>query len=64
MVVTAEIGPPRGADPDAIRGQAEPLRGWVDAVNVTDNQGGFVRLSSWRRQRAGAGGRASSRSCS
>jgi methylenetetrahydrofolate reductase (NADPH) len=47
MVVTAEIGPPRGADPDAIRGQAEPLRGWVDAVNVTDNQSGFVRLSSW-----------------
>jgi hypothetical protein len=28
VVVTAEIGPPRNADPDAIRGQAEPLRGW------------------------------------
>ena len=45
--MTAEIGPPRGADPDAIRRKVEPLRGWVDAVNITDNQGAFVRLSSW-----------------
>jgi methylenetetrahydrofolate reductase (NADPH) len=47
VTVTAEIGPPRGADPDSIRRQVEPLRGWVDAVNVTDNQSAFVRLSSW-----------------
>ena len=46
VVVTAEIGPPRGADPAAIRATAGPLRGWVDAVNVTDNQGAFVRMSS------------------
>jgi methylenetetrahydrofolate reductase (NADPH) len=45
--VTAEIGPPRGADPDSIRRKLEPLRGWVDAVNITDNQSAFVRLSSW-----------------
>jgi methylenetetrahydrofolate reductase (NADPH) len=45
-VVTAEIGPPRGADPAAIGATAGPLRGWVDAVNVTDNQGAFVRMSS------------------
>jgi methylenetetrahydrofolate reductase (NADH) len=47
VTVTAEIGPPRGADPDAIRRKVEPLRGWVDAVNITDNQSAFVRLSNW-----------------
>lgn len=47
FVVTAEIGPPRGADPSAITGKAEQLRGWVDAANITDNQGGYTRLSSW-----------------
>lgn len=46
VVVTAEIGPPRGADPAAIGVKAGPLRGWVDAVNVTDNQSAFVRMSS------------------
>ena len=46
FVVTAEIGPPRGADPDAIAAKAELLRGWVDAANVTDNQGAHVRLTS------------------
>jgi methylenetetrahydrofolate reductase (NADPH) len=46
FVVTAEIGPPRGADPDAITRKAELLRDWVDAANVTDNQGANVRLSS------------------
>ncbi len=46
VVVTAEIGPPRGADPAAIGAKAGPLRGWVDAVNVTDNQSAFVRMSS------------------
>ncbi len=47
IAVTAEIGPPRGADPDAIRRKTAPLRGWVDAVNITDNQSAFVRLSNW-----------------
>jgi methylenetetrahydrofolate reductase (NADPH) len=46
VVVTAEIGPPRGADPAAIGAKAAPLRGWVDAVNVTDNPGASVRMSS------------------
>lgn len=46
FVVTAEIGPPRGADPAAIAAKAELLRGWVDAANVTDNQGAHVRLTS------------------
>jgi methylenetetrahydrofolate reductase (NADPH) len=46
FAVTAEIGPPRGADLTAVRHRAEILRGWVDAVNITDNQGSHVRLSS------------------
>jgi methylenetetrahydrofolate reductase (NADPH) len=46
FAVTAELGPPRGADPDALVRKAELLRGWVDAVNVTDNQGARVRMSS------------------
>jgi methylenetetrahydrofolate reductase (NADPH) len=47
FAVTAELGPPRGADPGALLRKAEPLRGWVDAVNVTDNAGAHVRLASW-----------------
>ncbi|MGH3341656.1 MAG: methylenetetrahydrofolate reductase [Carbonactinosporaceae bacterium] len=47
FAVTAEIGPPRGADPDVVRRKAAELRGWVDAANITDNQGAHVRLSSW-----------------
>lgn len=46
FVVTAEVGPPRGADPDAVTAKAELLRGWVDAVNITDNQSAHVRLPS------------------
>jgi methylenetetrahydrofolate reductase (NADPH) len=46
FVVTAEIGPPRGADPDAVTRKAGVLRGWVDAANITDNQSAQVRLSS------------------
>lgn len=46
FVVTAEIAPPRGADSAAIVRQAEQLRGWVDAANVTDNQGANVRMGS------------------
>jgi methylenetetrahydrofolate reductase (NADPH) len=46
FAVTAEIGPPRGADVAEIRESAAVLRGWVDAANVTDNQGAQVRVSS------------------
>lgn len=46
FAVTAEIGPPRGANPDAIRRRARTLRDWVDAANLTDNQGAMVRMSS------------------
>jgi methylenetetrahydrofolate reductase (NADPH) len=46
FAVTAEIGPPRGADTAPVVRKAAHLRGWVDAVNITDNQSAAVRLSS------------------
>jgi methylenetetrahydrofolate reductase (NADPH) len=46
FAVTAECGPPRGADPDIIRRKGALLNGYVDAVNVTDNQTAIVRMSS------------------
>src|SRR5438876_630399 len=47
FAVTAEISPPRGASIDPITATAALLRDWVDAVNITDNQGSNVRLASW-----------------
>jgi methylenetetrahydrofolate reductase (NADPH) len=46
LAVTSECGPPRGALPDKVREKAGMLRGFVDAVNVTDNQTAMVRMSS------------------
>jgi methylenetetrahydrofolate reductase (NADPH) len=46
FAVTAECGPPRGADASIIRKKGEILKGHVDAVNVTDNQTAVVRMSS------------------
>jgi methylenetetrahydrofolate reductase (NADPH) len=46
FAVTAECGPPRSADPEVIRKKGELLKGYVDAVNVTDNQTAIVRMSS------------------
>ena len=45
FVVTAELGPPRGANGDSIRRKAEYFR-HIDGVNITDNQTAIVRLSS------------------
>lgn len=47
LAVTSECGPPRGAAPQKIKEKAELLRGYVDAINVTDNQTAVVRMSSW-----------------
>ena len=47
LAVTSECGPPRGAAPEKIRKKAEFLRGYVDAINVTDNQTAVVRMASW-----------------
>lgn len=46
FAVTAECGPPRGADPDVIRRKGNVLKEYTDAVNVTDNQTAVVRMSS------------------
>jgi len=46
FAVTAEIGPPKGSDPDKIRQKGETLIGCADAFNVTDNQTAVVRMSS------------------
>jgi len=46
FTVTAECGPPKGADPESIRKKGSLLKGFVDSVNVTDNQTGVVRLCS------------------
>jgi len=46
FAVTAECGPPKGADPDAVLKKAKLLRDKVDAANVTDNQTAIVRMSS------------------
>jgi methylenetetrahydrofolate reductase (NADPH) len=47
FAVTAEISPPRGASTQPITQTAAVIKDWVDAVNVTDNQGSNVRLASW-----------------
>lgn len=47
FTVTAELGPPRGAQTSGLRTKVAALRDWVDAVNITDNQSSHVRLASW-----------------
>jgi methylenetetrahydrofolate reductase (NADPH) len=44
--VTCECGPPRGADVEHFRHKASYLKGYGDAVNVTDNQTAVVRFCS------------------
>jgi methylenetetrahydrofolate reductase (NADPH) len=47
FAVTAEIGPPRGANGDVIKEWAKKLKNYADAFNVTDCQTAIVRLSSF-----------------
>jgi methylenetetrahydrofolate reductase (NADPH) len=46
FAVTGELGPPQSADGEVIRKKAALLRGYCDAVNITDNQTAIVRMSS------------------
>jgi methylenetetrahydrofolate reductase (NADPH) len=46
FAVTAEIGPPKGSDPEKIINKAEKLKGFAHAFNITDNQTAVVRMSS------------------
>jgi len=46
FAVTGECGPPKSADGSVIEKKAKLLKGYVDAVNITDNQTAVVRVSS------------------
>ena len=46
FAVCSEMGPPMSASADFIRKKAQVLKGYVDAVNITDNQTAVVRMSS------------------
>lgn len=46
FAVTCELGPPLGADADAVRRKMDLLRGCADAYNITDCQTAVARLSS------------------
>jgi 5,10-methylenetetrahydrofolate reductase len=46
FAATGELGPPQSADPEVIREKASFLKGYVDSVNITDNQTAVVRMSS------------------
>jgi methylenetetrahydrofolate reductase (NADPH) len=46
FAVTGELGPPQSADGSVIREKATLLKGYCDAVNITDNQTAIVRMSS------------------
>ncbi len=46
FVVTGELGPPKGPDAEVVKKKAAMLKGYVDAVNITDNQTAIVRMSS------------------
>lgn len=46
FAATAELGPPKSAEVEVIHRKAGILKGYVDAVNITDNQTAVVRMSS------------------
>ncbi|MGD9497977.1 MAG: methylenetetrahydrofolate reductase [Armatimonadota bacterium] len=45
FVITAEVGPPKGADPAAALAAARAAAQVADAVNITDGQGAVMRMS-------------------
>lgn len=45
FVITAEVAPPRGTDWKPVIDSIEPLKGKVDAFNVTDCQRSMVRMA-------------------
>jgi methylenetetrahydrofolate reductase (NADPH) len=46
FAVAAELSPPRGVNLEAIQRDAQTLKDYADAVNVTDNQAASVRMAS------------------
>ena len=52
FVVTGEIAPPLGTDLSEMIGEVETLKPHCTAINVTDNQGATLHLSSLAASRA------------
>ena len=46
FLITAEVAPPKGADPTHMIQMAETLKGRVHAVNITDGSRAVLRMSS------------------
>jgi methylenetetrahydrofolate reductase (NADH) len=46
FVVTAELNPPKSASATVVRRRAEALKGFVDAVNVTDSNRAMVAMAA------------------
>ena len=46
FAVTAELGPPQNANPEAIKKKSGHCAGNVDGANITHNQTAIVRMSS------------------
>jgi methylenetetrahydrofolate reductase (NADPH) len=46
FAVTAELGPPQNANPEAVKKKAQHCLGNVESANITDNQTAIVRMSS------------------
>lgn len=45
FAITAEIAPPKGCDPAGLMRTAISLAPFVDAINITDNQGANMRMT-------------------
>ena len=46
FAVAAELSPPKGVDLAAIARDANTIKDYADAVNITDNQAASVRMAS------------------
>ena len=46
LLVTSEVVPPKGTDTGEVLQAVKALRGYVDAINVTDGSGAIMRASS------------------
>ena len=46
FIITVEVAPPKGIDLSHLRKNLRPLKGRVDAINITDFQGASVRMSA------------------
>lgn len=47
FVVTMEVEPPKGNNTKGIISRIAPLKGKIDAYNITDMQSSVMRMSSW-----------------